>query len=303
MKTLSEKLSKLQEQLDLLVSGAAAGISLGQQQHQQHQQEQQEQVHNRDPVTPVSAPMPGEKNTSTSPNRLDTHDDSRAYRRARTRATKHPQYMGPTSSAYSFGLARTSLQDMGIQTGVPLDDNGVTSYSTTPARSPIPSRDPVFPREPLLSITQNEAIRLITIYEEECGTVYPFIDIQLLQSVADKFYRSGISARSPSLAHRLGDENMLSGGIVDILRLVIAIASVFECHGPTSLSARLLNSVESGFEGRLCGPSVDILEIQAWTLMVSSTFPLVSPRCRLTHRRVYSSFTVTRKLALGGPSA
>jgi hypothetical protein len=50
--------------------------------------------------------------------------------------------------------------------------------------------------------------------------------------------------------------------------LVIAIALVIEGRGRSALSAKLLGNVESGFDGRLCGPSVDMLEIPAWTLLV-----------------------------------
>lgn len=228
---------------------------------------------------------------SASPHRPSRHNHSRPRRR-----TKHPQYMGPTSSAYSFGVARTSLQDMGINTGTNSDDAGIRSYSTTPARSPIPSRDSHFPREPLLSITRNEAIRLVEIYEEEFGIVYPFIDIKSVLSAVEQFYTTAKSTRAAEAARRPGDENMLSGGVVDILKLVIAIASVSEGHGPTNLSVRLLDNVESGFEGRLCGPSVDILEIQAWTLMVRTILLLSCRRYHLTQHRVFSNSIVMRKL-------
>jgi hypothetical protein len=249
---MNEKISKLQEQINLLTSSAAAGVPLAQQQQA--------------PVTPISTSLPEQPNLSSSSRRKENHSDS--HERRRSRAARHPQYMGPTSSAFSFGVARNSLQEMGIQPATDLVDNVITSYSTTPARSPMPSSDLLYPRDPLLSIPRNEAIRLVETYEEESGTVYPFIDIKSVLSAAEEFYSSAAPNRGVPAVRGSGDQNMLSGGIVDILKLVIAIALVFEGHGPTRLSLRLLDNVESGFEGRLCGPTVDMLEIQAWTLMV-----------------------------------
>lgn len=249
---MNEKISKLQEQINLLVSNAGSAVSLAQQQT---------------PAAPISTPLPEQTNRSPTSSRSADRSDSNIRRRSR--AAPHPQYMGPTSSAYSFGVASSSLQEMGIQPGTNLVVGATTTYATTPARTPPPSRDLLYTQDPLLWLPQNEAIRLVETYEEESGTVYPFIDIKLVLSAAQQFYSSAAPTRSSSAVRDSGEENMLSGGMLDILKLVVAIALVFEGHGPTTLSLKLLDSVESGFKGRLCGPSVDVLEIQAWTLMVS----------------------------------
>lgn len=245
---MNEKLSKLQEQIDLLVSGAAAGVPLS----QPHQAS----------VTPIPTSLPGQRHSAPSSSHTDDSHPSSSLRRSR--AARHPQYMGPTSSAFSFGVAKNSLQRMGIQSGTGLGENVTTSRSTTPVGNSMLSGDPLPSRDPLLSITQHEAIRLVNAYEEDTGTLYPFVDTNLVLSTAVDFYNGTTPNQGGS-----GDANMLSGGTLDILKLVIAIASVVEGHGPTILSQRLLENVESGFEGRMCGPSVDVLEIQAWTLMVS----------------------------------
>jgi hypothetical protein len=252
---MNEKISNLQEQISLLVANAAAGVPLGQQQQA--------------PTTPVLASLPEETNLSPSSNRREHHSDLHARRRSR--AARHPQYLGPTSSAFSLGIARNSLQDLGIQPGIDVVDNAMRSYSTTPARSPMPSSDLLCAGDPLFCISQSEAIRLVETYKEESGSVYPFINIKSVVDAAQKFYGSAIRAQRTPAVRGAGEENMLSGGILDILKLVIAIALVVEGHGPTAMSQRLLDSVESGFDARLCGPSVDILEIQAWTLMVCIT--------------------------------
>lgn len=239
-------------------------------------------------------------NTSTSPNRTNSHDSSPP--RQGSRAAKHVQYQGPTSVAYNLGVATASLQDMGIHTRAIQDDMNNTSYSTTPARSSPSSNEMTFLRDPLLSITLNQATHLVRIYEEESGTVYQFIDIDLVMRTAEQFYgRSIMSNGGNSVVSDSHDTNMLSGGVVDILKLVIAIALVIQGHGPTALSSALLDNVETGFKGRLCGPSVDILEIQAWTLMVCPRSSSITKPV-LTHDRVFFNSNVMRRLLPGEPS-
>lgn len=243
----------LQEQISLLVSNAAVGLP----------SQQQASL-----ATPVSASIPDQMTHSPSPSR---DRPSEFYARHRSRAARHPQYVGPTSSAFGFGVAQSSLQEMGIHPATDLTDNTLASLSTTPARSPVPWSGLLLTQDALLCISQNQALRLIEIYEEECNSIYPFIDTDLLVEAARNFYKTKHPAHSTSTVRGSVSENMLSGGILDILRLVVAIALVFENYGPTPLSLKLLDTVEHGFDGRLCGHCVDILEIQAWTLMVCSS--------------------------------
>ncbi|KAK4957764.1 hypothetical protein LTR66_013252 [Elasticomyces elasticus] len=206
--------------------------------------------------------------------------------------------MGPTSSAFTFGVAKSSLRRMGIQSDPDPVDNGPGSYLTTPTRTPAPSHDVLHTWDPLHTIPRAEAIRLIETYEEESGSIYPFLDIELLTKSAHCFYdgtndvRESLSARGSRL------ENTLSGGVNDILKLVIAIALIIEGRGPTSLSTKLLDSVESGFDGRPCGPSVDMLEIQAWTLMTDFTSYLLRTMIAYGHigSRVWEATSNPSKL-------
>jgi hypothetical protein len=244
---MNQKIAMLQEQISLLVSNTASGVPATQQPA---------------PVTPVSTSLPEHTSFAQSSNQEEPPRDP--YARRDPKAPRHQQYMGPTSSAFSFGVARSSLQRMGIQPETDLVDDGPGSYLTTPARTPAPSND----WDPLLTITRTEAVRLIETYEEESGSIYSFLDIKLVSKSAHDFYNTADTLRESSIPRRSGYENTLSGGILDILKLVIAIALVIEGRGRSALSAKLLGNVESGFDGRLCGPSVDMLEIQAWTLMV-----------------------------------
>jgi hypothetical protein len=79
---------------------------------------------------------------------------------------KVPRFQGPTSAAYSFDVANSSLQTMGIHppTEVIMDEPAVTKESTPPG-SLSPHAHPS--KDPLWLISKEEAIRLVRVYEEE----------------------------------------------------------------------------------------------------------------------------------------
>jgi hypothetical protein len=242
---MNEKISKLQEQIGLLVSNTAS------------QSIQQAAL-----PSPISTTLPERTNRRPRLERRELPRSARVHRTPRT--ARHPQYVGHTSFAFGFGVAKRSLQGMGIQAGADLAD----SHTTTPARSPSPTDQIYFARDPLCSIPRNEAIRLVETYEEECGTIYPFLDNKLILRTAGDFYNGASVGRESLFVPGCNDENMSSGGILDIAKLVIAVALVIEASGPTVLSTELLESVEAGFDDRFRGLSVDVLGIQALTLMV-----------------------------------
>jgi hypothetical protein len=121
---------------------------------------------------------------------------------------------------------------------------------------------------PLGTISRHEALRLLQVYDEEYGSIYPFIDKTVLYHAAQCFYDCIDIASLSSTETYQKDENTLSDGIWDVLKLIIAVAAAIASHGSNAFSARLLDSVESGFKIRTLGEKVELLEIQAWTAMV-----------------------------------
>jgi hypothetical protein len=82
---------------------------------------------------------------------------------------KVPRFQGPTSAAYSFDVANSSLQTMGIHppTEVALDEPVATKESThsTPSGSLSPLAHPS--KDPLWLLSKEEVVRLARVYEEE----------------------------------------------------------------------------------------------------------------------------------------
>lgn len=252
MDALNEKIEKMQAQIDRLIAERLPASS---------------STKPRLTVsTPASRPpSPGLNTTHLT----DQPDHNRAFViSSATPRPRQPEFLGPTSSSFLFRMATDSLANAGIHTP------GYTGLEVEPhpASAKVGSQDTSSTNRgienPLCTIPRNEALRLLEFYDEEYGSIYPFIDKTVLYRAAQYFYDC-IDMASPSSTktyHK--DANTLSDGIWDILKLAIAIAAAIENHGPNALSAKLLKTVESGFDTRFLGEKVDILEIQAWTAIV-----------------------------------
>lgn len=145
------------------------------------------------------------------------------------------------------------------------------SDSLWAARSDSPTR--VIPKlvvacHPLLSISQAEAMRLIDIYEDECGLVYPLINTDHLRHFAIKFYNEvNVSRRTATWRPFQVDHSLKEP--FNILETVLAIGLVIEDRGSTDLASALIDELESEVDHRPSGVSVDIPFAEILTLMVS----------------------------------
>ncbi|THC94753.1 hypothetical protein EYZ11_005792 [Aspergillus tanneri] len=170
-------------------------------------------------------------------------------------ATTKETFQGPTSSAFSFDLAKSSLQSRGI---VERTEIGDADYDVTQEPSPIPS--PSSPRQtpasssrrgdPLWAIRKMEALRLCRVYEEEMGIMYPILDLSRLLRQVEVLY--GPSLEAPSVGSELRSE--LNRDDVHILRLVFACALTAEASGSSDLALGLFDSVRVVAENSVWGP-------------------------------------------------
>jgi hypothetical protein len=124
---------------------------------------------------------------------------------------------------------------------------------------------------PLLSISQVEAMRLIDIYEEECGSVYPLIDIGELRHFAARFYDDVIASHRPA-TWRTFQLGQLSKKSFHTLEIVLAIGLVVEGRGSTPLSSALMDELEAEIDHRPSGVSADLTFAEILTLMVLAHF-------------------------------
>jgi hypothetical protein len=83
---------------------------------------------------------------------------------------KHQRFRGPTSSAFSFDVAKNTLHNMGYPGLADSTADGVNAQDETPLPSPPLNRAvlPAHPyKDPLMSMSKDEAVRLCIVYEDE----------------------------------------------------------------------------------------------------------------------------------------
>jgi hypothetical protein len=189
--------------------------------------------------------------------------------------TRHPRFHGPTSSAFNFDVAKSSLQNMGItpaEDGIPDD---LTTAHVTPAGSPPPHLGQILPtihptKDPIWTIRREEALRLCKVYEEEIGIMYPVVDIAKITGQANMLYtfieaatRTGFAQRGLPGSDGLHDEASI------ILKLILATTLVVEGGGQSELGQRLYLTVKPFIESKLWEPH-SIKTIQLFAIVVSS---------------------------------
>ena len=205
---------------------------------------------------------------------LVNSDSSGPYRHALSPSQPHasqPHFHGPTSSAFNFDVARSSLQTMGIAESEMQEDGGYNGDEIASRGSPHQIKAPIASmtvhsnKDPLWKIGKDEAIRLCRVYEEEMGIMYPIIDMEKFSTQANMLFtfmeaaaRTGLMNRAMSGPDRLADND------INILKMVLAITLIVEGEGQSELGTALYESCREAFEGRLSGP----VEIEGLILLV-----------------------------------
>lgn len=175
--------------------------------------------------------------------------------------SKHPRFHGPTSSAFNLGVAKSSLKTMGITGGEDGDDEGIITQDATPMGSP-PNMHAMLPKQqlhegkdPIWALSRNEALRLIQVWHEEMGMMYPFLDIERTVRYAEMLFtfveaaaRSGLIQGARSGADSIMDDR------TSILKLILATALILEGNGKDQLGEKLFWNVHPVVERTLSSP-------------------------------------------------
>ena len=169
-----------------------------------------------------------------------------------------PQFHGPTSSAYGFDVAKSSLQTMGINQE-PLSDEGAIFEDAVATPAPVPvDRDlPPHPdKDPIWSIDQAHAVSLARMYEEECGLMYPLFEIEyiikhirLLYSYIEAAIRTGFTQMHLPGAQSIEDED------TNLTKMVLAIGLLLEGEGKSSTADAIYESLKPIIREKIMGPA------------------------------------------------
>lgn len=183
--------------------------------------------------------------------------------RSRTKSlSKHPRFHGPTSSAFNLGVARSSLKTMGINAGDEGDDEGVVTNDATPRHTP-PLPNPVMSlpkqihadKDPIWAISKHEALRLVQVWHEEMGVMYPILEIDKVLRYTDMLFSFvEAAARSGLMQGALPGADAIMDDQTSVLKLILAITLVLEGRGKDQLGERLFENVHKIVEKTLSEP-------------------------------------------------
>lgn len=173
---------------------------------------------------------------------------------------KHPRFQGPTSSAFNFDVANSSLQTMGI-TEADLPGEEALNYEETPLNSPPQQQSvvtsifaPPPAKDPIWKVGKEEAIRLCRVYEEEIGITYPMLDIEKTIERAHLLFTSNESATRTGLMKGLPGLENLDPDEINIIKTILATTLTVEGSGQSELGRMLFDSVRETSESKLWEP-------------------------------------------------
>jgi hypothetical protein len=188
-----------------------------------------------------------------------------------------PRFHGATSSVFSIGVAKSSLQTMGItgpEDGV--EDSGTNdgTPTATPRASTTPIHQPALhaTKDPLWSIEKEEAIRLIHHWEDEMGCMYPIVNVEKLLQHTNMLYTFMEAARRTQLvAGSFPGPDGIHDDQTRTLKLVLATSCILEGSGTSEIGKKLFESVRASLEEQMF-TSCDLKTIRLLSLAATYYF-------------------------------
>lgn len=191
-----------------------------------------------------------------------------------SRAPISPSYVGPTSSEFGLNVPNDDAPDM---------DETENLELVQPSSSNSPYAPPVAPEEqskrihisrsnPLLSLDETDALRLVDVYEEAVGMMYPVVDLKSIREyIVDYYSQHSNDAAGHLSPPQSGNEDWwFSARDTEVLKLVLALGLISESPGQSELGNILAASAEDTFATtRTQVPEVDMKELIILTLVVS----------------------------------
>ncbi|KAL9119438.1 MAG: hypothetical protein Q9187_004008 [Circinaria calcarea] len=216
-----------------------------------HQTQVNHVVSDPEPVAYRHVPIPPPRLQAAYPNPDASPDEE----------SKAVRFRGPTSSAFNFDIANTSLQTMGITTSEYIADEGLVTQDATPPGTPPRNQAPLAQmaahptKDPLWTLGRDEVLRLCRVYEDEVGIMYPILDIERIISKAKMLFdfmesatRTGLLSAEMSGSDSLNDDDSI------ILKMVLAVALTVEGSGQSELGQKLFGTVQVVSGRRLWQP-------------------------------------------------
>lgn len=164
---------------------------------------------------------------------------------------------------------------MGITADDEVEDEGLATAHVTPRASP-PSASVSLSKpsmhadkDPIWSISRQEAIRLVHVWHEEQGVMYPILEIEKVLRYTEMLFQFvEAAARSGLMQGALPGADAIMDDQTSVLKLILAITLTMEGRGKDSLGERLFENVHKVVEKTLSEP-VSLHGINLLALTVS----------------------------------
>lgn len=191
-----------------------------------------------------------------------------------SRAPVSPSYVGPTSSEFGLNVPNDGVPDMDEAENLePVQQ----SSSNSPYAPPVVSeeqrgRTDISQSNPLLSLDESDALRLVDVYEEAVGTMYPVVDLKSIREYIVDYYSQHLNDAAGHMSPpQSGNEDWwFSARDTEVLKIVLALGLISASPGQSELGNILAASAENTFATtRTQVPEVDMKELIILTLVVS----------------------------------
>uniref|UniRef100_A0A093Y2Y4 Putative transcriptional regulatory protein n=1 Tax=Talaromyces marneffei PM1 TaxID=1077442 RepID=A0A093Y2Y4_TALMA len=189
-----------------------------------------------------------------------------------SRAPISPSYVGPTSSEFGLNVPNDDVPDMDETEN---SEIAQPSSPTSPYAPTVPPEDQrrrtnISRNNPLLSLDAADALRLVDVYEEAIGLMYPVVDLKSIREyIVDYYSQHSHDAAGHMSPPQSGNEDWwFSARDTEVLKLVLALALISESPGQSELGNILASSAENTFATtRTQVPEVDMKELILLTLV------------------------------------
>ncbi|KAL2788526.1 hypothetical protein BJX66DRAFT_254420 [Aspergillus keveii] len=171
-----------------------------------------------------------------------------------------PDYIGPTSA--EFGI--TQRQKSTGESDSYGDGESETESTTAPSPAAVSDVE-AMSSDPLGCFGKEEALRLVDVYENNVGLMYPCIDLDSVRSYVDEYYKD--SGRVGPTPPGMSDQDWFFARDAEVLKIILATALLAESHGRSERAALLADNVEDRFAARVKIPEVDMKELLILTLL------------------------------------
>jgi len=172
-----------------------------------------------------------------------------------------PSFNGPTSIAFTVGVAKNTLHNMGYTGGGELaeDQNGLHPEPLPQTPVTLGAPHSPFPRapDPLWEFGKDDMVRLCRLHEEEVGIMYPITSIDNIIEHAHVVAAFMENAKQNGLVPPHGQDIGISDSKTLMLKIVMCCALTVEEHGNSAKALRLYESMQPIIDKMLMSEPAD----------------------------------------------